>query len=306
MSSSQKKKILITGTSGFVGKHLIHLIKQKSNLEFVLPTNDFDLLKPLSISHLINTTQFDFLIHLAAQSFVPRSFEDPKETFDINFYGTFYLLEALKKANFAGTFLYISSSDIYGMVEESNLPITEKLNPNPRSPYATSKAASELLCKQYSIQNSFKILVARPFNHIGPGQGDNFVIPAFIKKILEAKKNKIKAISVGNLEITRDFTDVRDVVESYLLLLEHGISGEIYNICSGNEYKIGNLLNEVIQLVDIDLNIEIDNRLVRLNEQKRVCGSYEKLKQCTGWSPKIDINQSIKDIYSEKSKEFFS
>src|SRR5207302_554158 len=175
------------------------------------------------------------VIHLAAHSWVPQSFKEPMETYDVNFVGTFNLLSALQKTGFHGRFLFVSSSDIYGQVSPEALPITEEHPSKPRSPYAVSKVAAEALCSQWSqTETDIEIVVARPFVHIGPGQSDRFVISNFARQIIEIKRTRREAlVEVGDIDVTRDFTDVRDVVRAYELLLARGVPGEVYNICSG-------------------------------------------------------------------------
>src|SRR5262249_48752052 len=148
------------------------------------------------------------VIHLAAQSFVPASFAHPLETYEINFLGTYSLLEALKAAGFKGRFLFVGSGDAYGVVRPEDLPIGEEHPLRPRSPYAVSKAAAEALCYQWSRSESFEIVMTRSFNHIGPGQSDRFVVSDFARQVVEIRKGQRRPqISTGDIEVTRDFTD---------------------------------------------------------------------------------------------------
>jgi GDP-4-dehydro-6-deoxy-D-mannose reductase len=245
----------------------------------------------------------DYVIHLAAQSYVPQSFADQKTTYDINFYGTYNILSALKKNGFGGRFLFVSTGDVYGLVDSNELPVNEDNKIRPRNPYSVSKVAAEALCYQWSQTEKFEILIVRPFNHIGPGQSEKFVVSSFAKQVVEIKNAKKEPfISVGDIEVTRDFTDVRDIVQAYDLLLDKGRNGEIYNVCSGKEYKIGSILMQLIELAGIDAEIKVDESKLRYSEQRRMQGSYEKLTKETKWKPEIELKTSLNDIlkYWEK------
>jgi GDP-4-dehydro-6-deoxy-D-mannose reductase len=177
-------KLLLTGASGFVGgfvQQVMPCVPLERGGQIV------DLRDAASTNDAIRSIRPDAVIHLAAQTFVPQSFSDPRETFDINFLGTFNLLSALKQSKFAGRFLLVSSSDVYGLVHPATLPVTETALPRPRSPYAVSKVPAEALCFQWSQTEGFEIVIARPFNQIGPGQRPDFVISGFVKQIADIK-----------------------------------------------------------------------------------------------------------------------
>lgn len=241
--------------------------------------------------------ELDAVIHLAAQSFVPRSFADPRETFDINLLGTLNLLDALKRSRFRGRFLYISTADIYGIVAAQDLPITEDCLPRPRNPYGVSKLAAEALCYQWSQTEQFEIIMARPFNHIGPRQPEQFVVSSLAKQIADRAKNTSRQpIAVGDLDVTRDFTDVRDVVRAYHLLLSQGRSGEVYNICSGFETSLRDVLSILQHLGGSEVDTIQEASRFRPSEQRRVVGSFEKIHNELGWRPAISLQQSLSDI----------
>lgn len=293
------KKVLITGANGFVGRHLINCLSRYSMKVVELP-NSIDIRNMKEISKFCSSQTFDFIIHLAAQSFIPRSISNPRETYDINFTGTLNLLEALSFSGFNGAFLFVGSSDVYGAVSEDHLPINENTAIFPRSPYAVSKSAAEMLCKQWSISEAkIRILMTRSFNHIGPGQNEMFVISGFCKQAALIKLGLQKPyIYVGNLEVTRDFTDVRDVVRAYFMLLEKGVNGTIYNVCSGQEIHLQRVLPELRKISNIDFNVEISSNLYRNAEQIRAFGSYDKLKEDVGWEPTILFGKSLLDVYN--------
>lgn len=286
--------ILLTGGDGFVGEYVQEV------LDCVLLNNAdgrIDLLDTQQVYDQVNQIQPDAVIHLAAQSFVPASFENPRNTFDVNFYGTYNLLEALDKSDFKGRFLYVSSSDVYGLVPREAQPISEMQAAMPRSPYAVSKIAAEALCYQWSVNSQFECVTARPFNHIGPGQSEMFVVSDFAKQLVEIKLGlREPEIKVGDIDVYRDFTDVRDVVRAYSRLLDSGQNSEIYNICSGKGRKIRDLVEIMIDQLGLKVDIDVDQARLRKSEQRYVAGDYTKLATATNWYPEIDISDSIADI----------
>ena len=305
-----KKRLLVTGLSGFVGRAIQKYIKANSkSLDLILaePQKKYDVRNENDLREMIEATSPDYIIHLAAQSFVPDSFSSPHITFDINFYGTLNLLEAAKNTGFSGRLLFIGSGDTYGLVGEEDLPIYEKYPLRPRNPYAVSKVAAEALCYQWSQTDNFDVIMARPFNHIGPGQDERFVIADFAKQLVSIKYGKQPAeITVGNIDVTRDFTDVRDVVRAYLMLLDKGRNGQVYNVCSGKEYSIRYLLTQLLSIVGVDANIIQDSARFRTSEQMRLYGNYDLLKQHTGWFPEVDTMQSLSDIVTYWSERYIT
>jgi GDP-4-dehydro-6-deoxy-D-mannose reductase len=248
----------------------------------------------------LEETRPDYVVHLAAQSFVPRSFADPHETFEINFLGTLNLLEALKACGFRGRILYVGSGDEYGVVYEEDLPIIESHPLRPRNPYAVSKAAAEMLCYQWCQTEGMNIVMVRPFNHIGPGQDERFAVSNFAKQVIEIKRRRHKPIiEAGDLTAVRDFTDVIDVARAYFALLEGGKAGEVYNVCSGEGRSLGNLLQRMLVLAGVRAEIVTDSARLRPSEQKRVVGSNRKLVETTGWQPEITIEQSLQNILDD-------
>jgi GDP-4-dehydro-6-deoxy-D-mannose reductase len=290
-------KLLLTGSDGFVGTVLkrcrpcIPLTDEAGNVDL----RDADRLR-----RAVARSAPDAVVHLAAQSFVPQSFAHPRETYDINFLGTLNLLEALKAAGFTGRFLYVGSGDSYGVVAPDELPIDEAHPLRPRSPYAVSKAAAEALCYQWSQSEAFAIVMTRSFNHIGPGQSERFVVSDFARQAVEIRKGTRKAvIRTGDIDVTRDFTDVRDAVQAYLLLLERGAGGEVYNVCSGSEQSIRDLLTRLLQLAGVEAAVERDHARLRPSEQRRICGSPRKLERDTGWTRQYSLDASLADILND-------
>jgi len=293
LAEFKQQKLLLTGASGFVGGFVQQAVP---SVPLTLNGRDVDLRNARDMQDAIEQIQPDAVLHLAAQSFVPRSFEDPLETFEINFLGTYNLLSALKKIRFAGRFLLVSTGDVYGSVAPELLPIKEETPPKPRSPYAVSKVAAEALCSQWNETGGFETMIARPFNHVGPGQREEFVISGFAKQIVEIRHGARPAvIEAGDLDVTRDFLDVRDAVCAYLLLLRQGRAGETYNICSGTERSIRSLLEKMLELADLRAEIRSNPAKFRPSEQRRVHGDAGKIRRHTGWQPSCTIEQTLAD-----------
>lgn len=300
-AKGQPMKTLLTGASGFVGAYIRRALP-------CIPLEDagqwVDLRDAGHLQRVVAEIKPDAVIHLAAQSFVPESFKDPRETFDINFTGTLHLLQALKLAGFRGRMLFVGSGDMYGLVAPEALPIVEGHPLRPRSPYAVSKVAAEALCYQWSQTEPFEIVMARSFNHIGPGQSERFVIADFARQVAQIQQGQREAVlQVGDIDVTRDFTDVRDVVRAYALLLERGHNGEVYNVCSGVERSIRDLLTLLLERAGVAARIEQDPARLRAAEQRRVYGSFEKLRRDTGWSPAIPLEQTLTEILQDWAKE---
>ncbi|HIJ85560.1 MAG TPA: NAD-dependent epimerase/dehydratase family protein [Magnetococcales bacterium] len=293
-----KKIILLIGGKGFVGTH-IHAMLCDTH-EVIQSDRECDVRHQESLNQLIRCTKPHWVIHLAAVTTVRDSFKEPDATHDINFLGTKNLLLALKQNNFSGRLLYVCSSEIYGIVDEADMPVTEAQALSPISPYAVTKIAAENLCCQWSQSELFHVCVARPFNHFGPGQSDRFVVSEFARQICEIKLGRGDGIlRVGDIDATRDFTDVRDVVRAYQLILERGKNGECYNVCSGIEVTVRHLMERLAMLAGITIRVQKDPARLRQSEQRRMRGSYAKLAQDTGWKPEIPLDQSLRDILTE-------
>ena len=292
------RRLLVTGLHGFVGSCLARMGAVASGLQpwqLAEVPIDLDLREPEQVQHLVETAQPNAVLHLAALSNVPDSFREPETTLAVNLFGTLHLLQALKRIRFAGPIAFVSSGDVYGLVPESELPITESRPPAPRNPYAVSKVAAEALCKQWSATEGMDIRIARSFNHIGPGQSDSFVASSLARQIAAIKAGRRAAVlEVGDIDVTRDFSDVCDVVRAYLLLLEHGEPGEIYNVCSGIERSIRQLIERMTRIAGVDVDVRQELSRLRPAEQRRVCGSSAKIRSVTGWEPLTPLDESLK------------
>jgi GDP-4-dehydro-6-deoxy-D-mannose reductase len=290
-------RLLVTGRHGFVGETLSRVMNESAERErwtLIDAPVGLDLRDAASTMRLVAEARPDAVLHLAAQSAVPESFRDPEATLQINLIGTLHLLQALAGGGFRGRFVYVGTGEVYGLVPASDLPIAETRLPRPRNPYAVSKLAAEALCWQWHVSNDMDLVIARPFNHIGPGQSERFAISDFARQIAEIKRGRRPSIvHAGNLDVTRDFTDVRDVVGAYFALLDRGQSGEVYNVCSGTEASVGSLLQQLIALAGVEATIEHDPLRARRSEQPRMCGDPGKIRAATGWTPITPIRSSL-------------
>ena len=288
-------KALITGSAGFVGQHLAEHLSNEGDEVFCsdLSLGGPDLLDAAGIIDLVSEIRPDYVYHLAGQADVKASWEDPLSTFRVNAEGTLNMLLACQLFNVKKV-LCVSSAEVYGSVQKSELPITEKHVLNPSNPYAASKSAAEILCKQMGSPN-FEIMRARSFNHFGPGQKENFVAVALAKRMLLAEQLGQSEITVGNLKTIRDFTDVRDVVRAYRLILTKGEGGNVYNVCSGIGRKIQDLATALLSQIDSELDLKVDPKLHRPADTPVLIGDYSKLQKQTGWEPRIEFDQTIKD-----------
>lgn len=293
-------RLLITGATGFVGQHALARWPLASSLS----VDNIDIRdKPSMLAYFAGQLP-DTVLHLAALSFVPDSFKAPEQTFEVNFLGTLRLLEALAESGFKGRFLFVSSGDAYGMVPVGSLPIDETLALRPRNPYAVSKAAAEALCYQWSQTGPFEVVIARPFNHIGAGQASSFALSDFARQIAEIGAGlRPPLLSVGNIDVTRDFTDVSDVLCAYGLLMQHGRSSEIYNVCSGVERSVRSLLEQLLELSGVRAEVINDPARFRPADQPRVWGSHEKLSRHTGWQPVVPMDETLLSLYRYWERE---
>ena len=286
--------VLVTGASGFVGKTVRQLC---DSVGLELAGDPVDITDSVAVLAAVQAIQPSAVMHLAARSFVPESVADPLGVLQVNFLGTLHLLQALRTSGFRGRFLYASTAGVYGAVEAERLPVREEHPWGPRSPYAMSKVAAEALCCQYGATGDFEIVVARPFNHIGPGQSDRFVVSNCAQQIANVRRGQSPpVIHVGDIDTTRDFTDVRDVARAYMLLLERGESGEAYNVCSGVERSIRSVLDQLLELAGVRAEIRADPHRYRQEDPRRMFGSYDKLQKDTGWTPQIPWEQTLQSI----------
>lgn len=291
------KRLLVTGVRGFVGKAVARLVACDPELaawQLLDAPETLDLRDPAAAATLVGNSPPDGVIHLAAQSFVPEAFRDPTTTLQTNILGTLNLLQALQATNFAARVVYVGTGDVYGLVADDALPVAETHPALPRNPYAVSKLAAEALCRQWVMTESMDIVLARPFNHIGRGQSDQFVVSDFARQVAAIRRGlRPPIVEVGDIDVTRDFTDVDDVVRAYFALLDNGSSGEVYNVCSGSERSVRSLLERLAELAGVQMSIEPDERRMRRSEQRRMCGDPSKIREATGWQATTPLDESL-------------
>lgn len=289
-------ELLIVGDSGFVGTHGRSYWPHARGLTNV--TGGIDIRRKQDLLRFFAGNLPWNVLHLAALSFVPDSFKAPEKTFEVNFLGTLHLLEALAESGFKGRFLFVGTGDAYGLVPADSQPIREVQPLRPRNPYAVSKVAAEVLCYQWSQTGPFEVVMARPFNHIGAGQASTFAISDFARQIAEISTGLRKpTLEVGNVDVTRDFSDVKDVLKAYGLLLDKGHNGEVYNVCSGVERSVRSLLERLLELAGVEAEIKNDPVRFRPSDQLRVCGDHSKLSEHTGWQPEVPMDETLLNLY---------
>lgn len=306
-------KALITGISGFVGSHLAEYLLQNrpwsvagtvygptDNIAHIQDRLD---LEPLELSdldavvHLLEQVKPDYIFHLAAQPVVHLSRKDPWFTLSNNIRAQLNILEAVLRAKVKARILVVGSSEEYGLVYPDEVPVHESQPFRPMSPYAVSKIAQDMLGLQYFLSEGLDVVRVRPFNHIGPRQRLGFVVPDFAKQIAEAEAGLCApVIRVGNLRAKRDFSDVRDVVRAYVLLMEKGESGEVYNVGSGQAHEVQELLDVLLSLARVRIRVEQDPERMRPSDIPAVVADYTRLRECTGWEPAIPFEQSLLDV----------
>jgi GDP-4-dehydro-6-deoxy-D-mannose reductase len=310
---------LITGINGFVGKHLANMLLGKgykiigldlntedSEANLRTSTDDrekialinADLRDEEKVNELFERNDFDVVFHLAAQSSVKLSFENPADTFSVNVNGTLNILEAISQLKKQPKTLVISSSEIYGQLTPDEVPVAEEAPLKPVNPYAVSKAAVDLMAYQYWKAYGIPVYLARAFSHSGPGQRTVAVLSDWAFQAAKIELGLRPAeINVGNMEVTRDYTDVRDTVDAYYLIVSRGKPGRPYNVCSGQGYKIADLLDIIISFSSKKIEIVPDPSRLRPVDIPILVGSSERLKSETGWRPEIDIERTLRDLY---------
>lgn len=303
-------KILITGVNGFVGKHLAHELSEHDiqvvgiggpqgnrdrQPEFVNEYQMVDLMDA-EATMAINFDGVDGVIHLAGLAAAGPSFDNPRQYMETNVGLETNLFEAARAQDKHPKFIIVSSGTLYD--PKSGLPITEASPVLPSSPYAVSKLGQEQMAEYYTTRG-FEIVIARPFNHIGPGQGPGFIVPDLAQQVIAYERGEATQVLVGNLDAKRDYTDVRDIATAYRLLFEKGRSGEIYNICSGVSRSGHDILSLILSASGVNAPIVEDSARMRPSDVPDHYGLHDKITQDTGWAPRIDISITIQDAVAD-------
>ncbi len=306
-------RVLITGIAGFAGSHLAEYLVNETDADVhgVIHRHDRrlqgirnqltlhrgDLRNALWVSELLDQVQPDALMHLAAWSDVGGSWQQPWTTYELNIQCQLNLLESIRRAHPKTRTLLVTSNEVYGLVQPDDLPIDEDTPFRPHSPYGVSKVTQDIMGLQYWNSHRLPIVRMRSFNHIGPGQSDDFAASAFARQIAEIEAGlREPVIRVGNLKAKRDFTDVRDVVRAYWLALCQGTSGRAYNVGSGECYAIQTVLETLLTLSSMQIRVEVDPARLRPSDIPVSVCDNRRLVAATGWQPEIDLLTSLEDL----------
>lgn len=308
---------LVTGITGFVGSHLAeHLLARGDRvvglsrsgkwpesvayLAFKAKLHAVDIVDAAALKQTLKEIRPEATYHLSGQASVPASFASPDDTWRTNFIGSRTLLDAICESCPETKLLIVSTGQVHGQPARSELPITEKTALRPINPYAVSKAAADLLALRYVAERNLRIVIARPFNHIGPRQQDTYAIAHFAKQIAELEGQfGPRSMQVGRLDVERDFTDVRDVVRAYPLLIEKGEPGDCFNVASGVTRSLASLLQVLLSMSRSSIEVHQATDLLRSSDPDKIEVSCEKLKARTAWTPQVPIAQTLEDTLAE-------
>ncbi len=303
------KKALIIGAGGFVGSYLIDCLHDEFHMD-VYATKlkgtelshpsaqvyDLDILSKEDLVELLYNIRPDYIFHLAAQSSVSVAWKNPMMTIDVNIKGSVNVMDAVRELYYKPRILVIGSGEEYGHIKEGETPISEETVLRPGNIYAATKACQNMIGSIYAKAYDMEMMLVRAFNHVGPGQAPLFVVSDFCKQTAEIEKGmKEPVIHVGNLSARRDFTDVRDVVRAYALLVMKGTAGETYNVGSGNAMAIQDILDMIVGMSSADIAVEIDKNKIRPVDVPVIEADITKINRETGWKPVISIEQTIRE-----------
>jgi GDP-4-dehydro-6-deoxy-D-mannose reductase len=291
-------KALVTGADGFVGHHLLeHLRAQRDDAIGV--DRECDVTDATSVLAVLESVRPEAIYHLAALTDVGASWSNPVEYTRVNVLGTKNVLDAATHVVPTARVVLVSSADVYGVVRPEDLPLVETFRVAPANPYASSKVEAEHVGHDAVRERGQAVVIARPFNHLGAGQSTEFVVPAIVNRLLQALADGADEIVVGDLSTRRDFSDVRDVVRAYRLLIKSGVSGEVYNIASGIDVGLFDIAQRLIAAIAPHMRLVTDESLIRPVEVPVSCGSYDKLLRATKWRPTITLDESLNDVIDE-------
>jgi GDP-4-dehydro-6-deoxy-D-mannose reductase len=288
-------RALITGGRGFVGNWLAEHLREQGD-EVVAIDLETDVADQAALDPVVVDAAPDAVYHLAARTHVGESWQVPAEVLRVNVLGTAAVLAAARRVPSNPTVLVVSSAEVYGIVTPADLPLTEASPVAPVTPYAASKAAAEQVALQARRGYDQPVIVVRPFNHVGPGQSPSFAVSALARRIVEARRAGATELAVGTLTSRRDFTDVRDVVQAYRLLIERGVPGTVYNVCSGQDVPIAEVADRLLAQAGSDLHLVTDPALVRPVDVPVLRGDGSRLEEATGWKPTIRLDDTLSDV----------
>ncbi len=303
---------LVTGANGFAGRHLANLLEDGNNTVYGISRTipeDLVLKHPkvkyeqcnltdhASVFNTLKSIEPDCIFHFAAESSVAYSRKSPVNILYNNIISQINIFEALRELGLPTRIIVACSSEEYGLIKESNLPVNESCCFNPLSTYAVSKVSQDMLAYQYYKSYNMDTVRVRSFNLTGPGRSPIYAISSFAKQIADIEKNPIKnTILVGNLNVKRDFTDVRDAVKAYYLIASRSKPGSVYNLCSGKAYSLKHLLDILISMSKVDIKIEIDDSKLRASDLPIMQGDNTKIQTEIGWIPERNIKETLKDL----------
>jgi GDP-4-dehydro-6-deoxy-D-mannose reductase len=291
-------RALITGGKGFVGTWLAEHLRRCGD-EVVAIDIETDIADQEALDPVVAAAAPDAVYHLAARTHVGESWKVPAEVLRVNVLGTAAVLAAARRLAGGPRVLVVSSAEVYGSVRPEQLPLGERTPVAPATPYAASKAAAEQVALQAWRGYGQPVVVVRPFNHVGPGQAPTFAVSALARRIVEARRTGAGTLAVGTLTTRRDFTDVRDVVQAYRLLVERGEPGAVYNVCSGHDVAMRDLAARLLELADADLELVTDPELVRPVDVPVLRGDPARLEEATGWKPAIPLDDTLRDVLAD-------
>jgi GDP-4-dehydro-6-deoxy-D-mannose reductase len=295
-------RVLVTGADGFVGTHLVRTLRARGEAVDACSgpggPGELEITSSAAVEARVIETRPDAVIHLAGISSVARSHEQVAATFSVNTLGAANLLEAVRRHAPGARMLLIGSGESYGAVEEGHR--ARELDPiQPLSPYAASKVSAEILARQMVVAYGLQVILVRPFNHLGSGQAPAFVVPSLARQLLDVADGRAEpVIAVGDLSPVRDFSHVLDVIEGYVLLLERGIPGEVYNICSGEPRRIRDLLDDLQHLLGTQAEVRVDPQRLRPVEIPWLVGDPGKV-EALGWRRRRAVQEALEDVLEE-------
>lgn len=306
------QKYLITGVNGFCGRHLIDVLVGGSNSVYGISRSIPDdliahhpavtyeqcnMIDHTSIYNILKKIKPDYIFHFAAESMVSSSWKNPISIMNNNIISQINIFEAVRELELSTRIIVACSSEEYGLIKESDLPINEKCCFNPLSVYAVSKVSQDMLAYQYYKSYDMDIVRVRSFNLTGPGRPRFYALSSFAYQIAQIEKySQSGTVSVGNLDVSRDYTDVRDAVKGYVQIAQKALPGSVYNLCSGKSYNLRELLNILITLSTSDITTKVDPNKFRPSDLPLMQGDNTKIKHEINWEPKIDIYKTLEDL----------